>query len=146
MKIENNILEVSKVMFSNKMNWKFLTDEQKEQFFFIINRYSSKRYPHLSQLLNDKSINKSIGMDLWFEFFKAKPYPQWFWSKSTKTDKLESNQKFDQELKKVFGLKDQEFDFIKNNFQEEYLQELENIKLQNDGNTTKKLVYRKGSK
>lgn len=146
MQIENNILEISKCMFQNRDKWKFVTDEQKEQFFFIFNRYSAKKYPQQSQLLNDKLINKSVGMDLWFEFFKNKPYPNWFWSKSNKTNKIDSDEKLESELQKIYGLKDQEIDFIKLNFSDEYKSELENIKLQNDGNSTKKLVYRKGSK
>ena len=38
--------------------WQFVTDEQKELYFFIFNRYFSKKFPEKSQLLNDKSINK----------------------------------------------------------------------------------------
>jgi len=144
--IENNLLEISKCMFQNKNNWKFVTNEQKEQFFFIFNRFFSKRYPEYSQLLNDKLINKSVGMDLWFEFFKSQPYPQWFWSKSSKTDKIDSNEKFEFEIKRIFNLKDQEFEFLNKNFPEEIQTEIDNLKIQNDGNNAKKLVHRKSSK
>jgi|LakMenE01Jun11ns_1017448.scaffolds.fasta_scaffold9567502_2 hypothetical protein len=146
MKIENNLLEISKCIFQNKNNWKFVTSEQKEQFFFIFNRMFSKKYPYHSQLLNDKSINKSVGMDLWFEFFKSQPYPQWFWSKSAKTNKSDSNEKFELEIKKIFDLKEQEFEFLVNNFPEQMQSEIDNIKLQNDGNNTKKLVHSKSTK
>jgi len=84
MTIDNNILAISKCMFQERRNWKFVTDEQKESFFFIMNRYFSKKYPELSQLLNDKFTDKALGMDLWFQFMENKPYPKWFWSKSEK--------------------------------------------------------------
>ena len=38
--IENNILALSNAMFRNK-TWGDVKDEQKEQFFFIFNRYFS---------------------------------------------------------------------------------------------------------
>jgi hypothetical protein len=28
-----------------------------------------------------------VGMDLWFHFMKNEPYPNWFWSKSSKSKK-----------------------------------------------------------
>ena len=83
--IDNNVLAISKCMFQERKNWKFVTDEQKELFFFIINRYMSKKYPYLAQLLNDKTTDKVSGMDLWFHFMEGKPYPKWFWSKSEKS-------------------------------------------------------------
>jgi len=83
--IDNNVLAISKCMFQERKNWKFVTDEQKELFFFIFNRYFSKKYPQLSQLLNDKTTDKVAGMDLWFHFMEDKPYPKWFWSKSEKS-------------------------------------------------------------
>ena len=35
--IDNNILAISNVMFRDKKDWSKVTDEQKEQFFFIFN-------------------------------------------------------------------------------------------------------------
>lgn len=84
--IEDNILSISKAMFQSKNNWKFVTDEMKEKYFFIFNRYLSKRYPKEAQLLNNKLINKSIGLDLWYSFMLDKPYPKWIWSKSKKSE------------------------------------------------------------
>ena len=77
-----NLSEVASAMFKTKGKWGDITSEEKEEFFFIINRFLSKKYPHLSQLLNDKSINKVSAMDTWY-FFLQKEYPKWFWSKST---------------------------------------------------------------
>jgi hypothetical protein len=146
MKIESNILEISKTMFTNKEHWKFVTDEQKEQFFFIFNRYFSKRYPELGQLLNDKQIDKSIGMDLWFDFMKDKPYPQWFWSKSKKATQSDGDQSLIEELRKSNNLTNQEMDFILLNYSDEVKEEINYLKQIKNGNTNKKLVHNKSSK
>jgi hypothetical protein len=143
--IENNILEISKALFKDKDKWKYVTDEQKEQFFFIFNRFFSKKHPQMSQLLNDKSINKIVGLDLWFNYFLDKPYPQWFWSKSPKSNS-EGEVEEIYKLKQIFDLKDSEFDFLIKNFSDEIQEELDYIKKQNDGNNAKKLVHGKGTK
>jgi hypothetical protein len=53
-----NLLEVSNIMFKDKSNWIKVTDEEKSAYFFIFNRYFSKKYPDFSQLLNSKEIDK----------------------------------------------------------------------------------------
>lgn len=68
-------------------NWEAITVEEKEKNFFIFNRYFSKMYPEQAQLLNLKNIDKVVGMELWYQFMKTEPYPDWFWSKSEKSDK-----------------------------------------------------------
>ena len=130
--IDNNILAISNAMFKDKKNWSKVTDEQKEQFFFIFNRYFSKRYPKESQLLNGKEINKSDCMDLWFEFIKNKPYPQWFWSKSTeKSEKGEFSEKELMMLRQYLDIKSEELDFLIKHNREEIIEELEYLKKSN---------------
>lgn len=84
MTIDNHLLAITNVMFKDKKNWIWVSDDQKNEFFFIINRLLAKRFPEKSQLLNLKSIDKVAGLDLWFHFMKDKPYPQWIWSKTEK--------------------------------------------------------------
>ena len=68
-------------------NWEAITEDDKNKNFFIFNRYFSKRYTEQAQLLNLKNIDKVVGMELWYQFIKNEPYPDWFWSKSEKSDK-----------------------------------------------------------
>lgn len=79
------VLKVAKAMFRKTNDWDRIPDSEKEECFFIFNRYFSKKYIEKSQLLNDKLIDKLYGMNLWFNFMKDQPYPNWFWSKSEKT-------------------------------------------------------------
>jgi len=84
-----NLKLVADAMFSNKVKWEDISDEEKELCFFIFNRYFSKRFLEKSQLLNLKTIDKVTSMDLWYSFMKGKPYPNWFWSKIEKVGKSE---------------------------------------------------------
>lgn len=93
------LLKVAKAMFQNRKDWSSITDLDKEECFFVFNRYFSKKYPNRSQLLNDKYQDKIAAMDLWFHFMKSEPYPKWFWSKSEKEkDKSELSDKEIKEL------------------------------------------------
>jgi hypothetical protein len=83
------LIDVANAMFRNKKDWKNITDLDKEKFFFIFNRYFSKLYTTKSQLLNNKNVDKSTSLDLWYYFMLDKPYPNWFWSKSPKFEKTD---------------------------------------------------------
>jgi hypothetical protein len=129
MKIDNNILAVSKCIFSARNNWKHVTDQQKEDFFFIFNRYFSKEYPEFSQMMNDKNQDKRVGMDLWFHFMEGKPYPDWFWSKSGK--EKNSSGLTDKEinlLMRKFQIKFEELEILISYYPDEVKEELKYIK------------------
>ena len=87
------ITDVANAMFKFKKDWIYntngdkITDDDKNDFFFIYNRYFSKLYPEKAQLLNLKNIDKVLAMDLWFHFMKTQPYPSNFWSKTPKQEK-----------------------------------------------------------
>jgi hypothetical protein len=127
--IDNNILAISNVMFRDKKDWSKVTDEQKDQFFFIFNRYFSKKYPQQSQFLNHKNIDKSIGMDLWFEFMKTQPYPKWFWSKpKEEKTKGDISEKEFKRLLSYLEIKSEELDFLIKHHKDEIIEELEYLK------------------
>ena len=87
------ITDVANAIFKFKNDWIYnsngdkITDDDKETFFFIFNRYFSKTYPDKAQLLNYKNIDKVMAMDIWFHFMKSQPYPNNFWSKTPKVEK-----------------------------------------------------------
>jgi len=87
------LIDIANAMFRNKKDWVNISIEDKEKYFFIFNRYFSKKYPTKSQLLNNKNIDKSSSLDLWYYFMIDKPYPNWFWSKSGKSNKSSLDKK-----------------------------------------------------
>ena len=128
--IEDNLLAISKCMFQDRNKWKYVSTQQKEKWFFIINRNMVKKYPQKAQLLNLKTIDKTTAMDLWFHFMKTQPYPDWFWSKSPKQEKAMPEKEYKQLLRhlkiKEFDLDyliDKYPDFIKE--EQTYLKKLE---------------------
>lgn len=121
MRIEDNLLAITNAMFRNKTDWQFVTDEQKEKWFFIINRNFSKKYPDKAQLLNTKTIDKVTALNIWYNFMLDKPYPNWFWSKGESIEKGKVSDKEFKQLLEHLKIKDidlnylidKKFDFIK---------------------------------
>jgi hypothetical protein len=111
------IIDVANAIFTKKSEWKNITDEDKEKFFFVFNRYFAKKYPEKAQLLNLKNIDKVSAFDLWYQFMLDKPYPKWFWSKSEKSEKSDISEKDYKLLLQKLNIKDTDLDFlIKNHF------------------------------
>lgn len=110
------LIDVANAMFKNKKDWVNITDEDKEKFFFIFNRYFTKMYPEKSQLLNLKNIDKVSSMDLWYYYMLNKPYPRWFWSKSEKQKPVIPDKDFKLLIRKL-NLKDLDVEYlIENHF------------------------------
>jgi len=128
MKVEDNLLAVTNCMFRNKDHWKFVTDEQKIKFFFIVNRLISKKYPEVSQLLNLKTINQVVGMNLIYEFMKSKSYPSWIWSKDEKSKSSNLNDEDFLILKSKTEFKEDEILFLLKYYKEECGEEIKYFK------------------
>ena len=123
-----NIIDVANAMFG-RADWSKIEDLDKETFFFIFNRYFSKKYPNESQLLNLKTIDKVVGMNLLYHFMKGKPYPTWFWSKGEKVDKKsEISESEFKSLLVYLKLKREDIEYLINNFPDFIKSELKYIK------------------
>lgn len=73
------------IIFKNKNRYNELSNKDKDNLFFIFNRYMAKKYPKQSEFFNKKSVDKATAMDIWFTFLqKEKNVPFWFWRGSTK--------------------------------------------------------------
>lgn len=106
------LIDIANAMFKKKSDWVNITDDDKEKFFFIFNRYFSKKYPDKAQLLNLKTIDKVSSLDLWYYFMLDKPYPDWFWSKSEKSSKQEISDKDYKLLLQKLKIKDIDLDYL----------------------------------
>lgn len=127
--IDDNILAVANCIFKNKTHWVYVTDEMKKKYFFIFNRYLSKKYPEYAQLLNDKLIDEVLGMNLIYAFLSKQTYPKWFWSKSEKkAEKSLFNEKEVEELRIKYDLHVEEINLLLTYHPEEIKEELKYIK------------------
>lgn len=114
---KKSFIDVADSIFLNKDRYRFVTEEEKIDNFYILNRKFSfmyyydwklsKNYDRIS-MFNHRYIDKASAMDIWNVFFKnTKEIPQFYWKSARKVSK-------DAEPKKVKKLSDEEFKLIMN--------------------------------
>ena len=130
----NKWMEVVDCIFVNKHKYIELTDKDKVDSFFIINRKFAKKYPKIAKTLNDKSIDKATAIDQWFEVFKSQQgIPPWYWSTKSKKDTVKA--KKDKDYEKIasrYGLNDEEMRFLVEFFKKDLDKDLKQLKLYED--------------
>jgi len=130
-----NFITVVDCIFVNKDKYLELTDEDKINSFFIINRKFSMKYPKIAQFLNNKSIDKASAVDQWFVLFKdQKGIPGWYWKTKSKkdTEKVKKEKNYSK-ISDRYELKESEMKFLIKYFKPELDKELKQIELYEKG-------------
>lgn len=127
-----NFIQIVDYIFVKKEMYKTLTDDDKIDNFFIINRKFGLKYPKIAQFLNRKETDKASAMDFWFMFFRnTYSTPSWYWAKSTntksKTNKMSSGDK--EIVMKYCNIEDdRNFEFLYEHYREDLEFELKKAK------------------
>ena len=89
-----NFKDIADIFFNNKANWKNVSDQDKEENFYIINRKFAIKYPEHAQYFNIKGTDRATAMDLWFLLLKkVNGIPPWWWASSMKNIKKVEKEK-----------------------------------------------------
>ncbi len=71
--------QLSRIVFQDKYNYKHISPEEKEKLMFIFNRVIARGLPHYAELINKKGIDKSLALDIWFDYAKnTNMVPKWY--------------------------------------------------------------------
>lgn len=127
-----DLKHITDFIFTNKSEYKNLSPEDKEKFFFIINRKFARMFPKQAKFLNSKSIDKSVALDIWYLFFFKKRtigIPDWYWFKQ-KTSKIKSILKSEEVdfFLDFYDITELELDFIEKNYPDELKEEVKIFK------------------
>jgi len=123
--------EVVDCIFVNKHKYENLSDKDKEDAFYIINKKFSLGFPNIAASLNNKNIDKVVAVDIWFNHFRnVYSIPGWYWIKSPfKKDKIKKISGPDSKLLiSEFNLEEIEYTFIENHFSDDLNYELKILK------------------
>jgi hypothetical protein len=105
-----DLTTLAKIIFKDKKNYRYLTDKDKKDLFFIFNRYMARAVPVNSDAMNINGIDGALAIDAWNKYCeRAMGIPDWFYPrvkapKTTKADdmddmdKLILNQFFSEEV------------------------------------------------
>ena len=131
MKID--FIETINRIFKNKIDYKFLTDKDKEDNFFMVNRKISIKHIKGAQFFNSRHVDKSTAVDIWRHFFRnAQGIPSWYWApknrkKLTKT-KTKTPKKDFEKITLFHELSDNDFIFLEKYFKEDVDYEIKKLK------------------
>jgi hypothetical protein len=90
MKID--FIQIANIIFKDKKSYSKLSDKDKENNFFILNRKFSVGKYKQAQFFNSKFIDKASSVDLWYLFFKNQNgIPVWYWRPKNNNKKLKNN-------------------------------------------------------
>ena len=88
-----DFITLANIIFKDKDKYKFITDEEKEDSFFMLNRKFAYKYLRKAQFFNNKKINKSSSLDIWYQIFykTTNGTPDWWWkTKQPSKNKIKS--------------------------------------------------------
>jgi uncharacterized HAD superfamily protein len=81
--MKHDFMQTVDFIFKNKEHYIKLTDKDKHDNFFMVNRKFALKYLSQAQLLNSKYIDRASAVDMWnYLFRKIGTIPGWYWTKS----------------------------------------------------------------
>ena len=126
-----DFITLANIIFKDKDKYHFVSDEEKETNFFVLNRKFAIQYLKQAQFFNNKNIDKASAIDLWYQIFYkiTNGTPQWWW-KTKQKPKIKSDiSNVDLKLiKKFYDLSDKDIDFLINFYNEKLKEDIKRIK------------------
>jgi len=130
--MQYDLRHIGDFIFKQKDKYKDLSDEDKEKFFFIMNRKLARKYPKHAQFFNNKVVDKSSALDIWYYFFikqRTLDIPQWYWFKMTNKKEKGLLKKEEREfLMEFYDLRNDDVEFLVKHYPEEVIDEMKKFK------------------
>jgi len=127
-----DFITLSNIIFKNKEKYKHITDEEKENNFFILNRKYAFKYLKQAQFFNNKNINRASAMDIWFQIFykTTNGTPDWWWNSNKKTKKekpifLNNDIKL---IKEYYNLTNKDIEFLTMFYKDKLKEDIKRLK------------------
>jgi hypothetical protein len=124
-----DFIEIVNRIFINKKSYKEISDKDKTDAFFKINRKFGKQYPETARQFNHKASDKASAIDMWFDFFKNDHrIPDWYWDPKDRIKKTKATKKSNYEIiKQREELRDYEMDYLEKYYEKDLKSEMKKI-------------------
>jgi hypothetical protein len=131
-----DFITLANTIFKDKNKYKFISDEEKETNFFVLNRKFAFKYLKQAQFFNVKSINKASALDLWYQIFykTTKGTPTWWWkTKQATKPKSEFNNVDLKLIKQYYNITNNDINFLIKFYSEKLKEDIKRIKKFDNG-------------
>ena len=126
-----DFITLANIIFKDKDKYKFISDEEKENCFFVLNRKFAYKYLKQSQFFNSKNIDKPGALDIWYQLFykTTKGVPQWWWKTKQETKiKPKFNNADLKMIRDYYDITNKDVDFLVNFFDEKLKDDIKRLK------------------
>jgi len=126
-----DFITLANIIFKDKSKYKFVSDEEKENNFFVLNRKFAFKYLKQAQFFNNKNINKASAIDVWYQLFykTINGVPQWWWQSKQKTKEKSDISNDDIRLiKDYYSFTDNDITFLRHYFNDKMKEDIKRIK------------------
>jgi len=120
-----DFVTLANIIFKDKSKYKFVSDEEKETNFFMLNRKYAIKFLKQAQFFNNKNVNRASAIDIWYQVFykTTNGTPSWWWKTKVepkpKSDFINTDIKL---VKSYYDITDSDIKFLIK-FQPEKLKE-----------------------
>ena len=112
-----NLTYIARALFTERVKFRDLTEEEKGKWGFIVNRMMSRKYPEFAQKMNVRSGDFSIVLNLWWGFLKDKEKDyRWFWSRAKVNKSKLSKSVLDMVRLRYPHLSDEDIEYLSEHF------------------------------
>jgi hypothetical protein len=127
-----DFISLANIIFKDKHKYKNVTDDEKIDNFFILNRKFAFKYPKQAQFFNNKNIDKASAIDVWYQiFYKAtKGTPVWWWktNKKRRKEKSKFSNKDLKFIKEYYSLNDNDIVFLETYYENKMKEDIKRLK------------------
>ena len=128
-----DFITLANIIFKDKQKYKFVSDEEKDNNFFMLNRKYAIKYLKQAQFFNNKNVNRASAIDIWYQVFykTTNGTPPWWWKTKqpqkvkTKSEFINSDIKL---IKDYYNLKDVDIDFLIKFYSEKLKEDIKRLK------------------
>jgi len=133
-----DFISLANIIFKDKDKYKYVSDEEKESNFFMLNRKYAIKYLKQAQFFNNKNVDKPSAIDIWYQVFykTTNGTPQWWWK--TKQAAKEKSEFINADIKLVkeyYDITDNDIKFLIKYYNEKLKEDIKRLKkFSKDGN------------
>lgn len=127
-----DFITLANIIFKDKNKYKLVSDEEKENNFFMLNRKFAIKYPKQAQFFNNKNIDKPSAIDVWYQIFykTTNGTPYWWWKTKQQKKKIKStfNNNDLNLIKDYYSFTDNDVNFLEKYYISELKEDIKRIK------------------
>jgi len=126
-----DFITLANIIFKDKDKYKYISDEEKEDNFFILNRKYAIKYLKQAQFFNFKSINKASAIDIWYQVFykNTNGTPQWWWkTKQLPKEKSEFSNADMKLIREYYSITTDDMNFLIKFYSEKLKEDIKRLK------------------